>query len=71
VQHEIEGRNALGVGASGSFFDRHIFKLAGFEDVAAFEALHELGVLFAGYDPHTRMFAFVHADAREGRLGRW
>jgi hypothetical protein len=65
------GWRTLGVGAGGSFFDRHVLELGRFEDIAALEALHKLGVLFAGYDPHARMLALFHANAREGRLSRW
>ena len=67
-----ERRGGLGVRARGSLFDRHIAEFARFEDVAAFEALDEFRVLFAGYDPHTRMFTLlVHRDSLEGVVRGW
>ena len=33
----------------------HVTKLAGFEDLAALEALHELGILFAAHDLYAGM----------------
>jgi hypothetical protein len=51
-------------------FDDHVFKLAGFEDLAAFEALDEFGVLLTGYDLHTRVLTFCHVASLLGDLGR-
>jgi hypothetical protein len=41
----------------GAFLDAHISEFAGFEDFAAFEAFHELGVLVTAYNLHAWMFA--------------
>jgi len=38
-------------------FDIHVLELAGFEDLAAFFALHEFRFLVAAHDLHSRMFA--------------
>jgi hypothetical protein len=43
--------------ALSAFLDAHVPEFAGFEDLAALQALHKLGVLFAAYDLHARMFA--------------
>jgi hypothetical protein len=50
-------------------FDGHVFEFAGFEDVAALQALNEFGVFFAGHDLHTRVLAFWHVTSLLGKLG--
>lgn len=51
-------------------FDDHVFEFAGFEYLAAFQALNEFGVFFAGHDLHTRVLAFWHITSLLGELGR-
>jgi hypothetical protein len=43
-----------------AFFNLHVFELAGFEDVAAFQAFHEFGVIFAGDNFHPRVLTWGH-----------
>jgi len=62
-------RERLGFVGQFGLFDGHVFEFAGFEDVAAFQALNEFGVLFAGHDLHTRVLAFWHVTSLLGELG--
>src|SRR5436853_3801088 len=66
------GGRRLGVAGGGAFFDGHIFELTGFEDLAALEALHELGVLFTGHDLHARVGAGIwHRCFLAGGIRGW
>ncbi len=44
--------------ADGVFFDGHVSKLAGLEDLATFSTLDELGVFVARDDLHARVLAW-------------
>jgi hypothetical protein len=52
-----DGRAESRVVAQFGFFNIHVFELAGIKDFAAFGALDELGVFFAGHHLHTGMLA--------------
>jgi len=54
------------------FFNGHVFKFAGLEDVATFFAFHVFGIFVAGNDLDTGMFALIPADFPRGlrRLAR-
>jgi hypothetical protein len=43
--------------AFGVFLDAHVFKFAGFENLAALETLHKLGIFVTADDLHARMLA--------------
>jgi hypothetical protein len=49
-----------------ALFDGNILQLTGFEDLAAFQALNELGILVAA----DKLYARVLARLFIGRLGR-
>ena len=53
-----------------ALFNFHIFEFAGFEDLAAFQALHKFGVLFAGNYSNTRVFALGQVVHHRGRVDR-
>jgi hypothetical protein len=60
------------VAALGAFLDTHVLEFAVFEDLAAFQAFHELSVLVAAYDLHARVLArwfLIYALRRRGQLG--
>ena len=50
----------------GPVFDLHVLELAAFKDLAAVQALDELGVLFAGHD----LDAGMAAGASGATIGR-
>jgi len=47
-------------------FNIHVFEFAGFEDVTAFQAFDEFGVVFAGDDFHARVLALCDLAAHTG-----
>jgi hypothetical protein len=49
-------------------FDSHIFELAGFEDLATFQAFHELGVFLAGHNLHPRVLTWLNCAGHFGDL---
>ena len=51
-------------------FDHHVLKFAGFEDVAALQALDEFGIFLAGHNLHTRVLALIYASLLGGWRGR-
>ena len=56
------------------FLDRHVLKFAGLENVAAFQAFHIFGLVFAGNDAgndaHAWMLALLGIDFLLRRFGR-
>src|SRR5262252_6649457 len=56
-----------GLVAQLGVFDVHVLEFAGFEYLAAFHALDEFRILFAGDDLHTRMLA-CHVGSLLGDL---
>ncbi len=56
------------------FFNGHILKFTGLENIAAFKAFHIFGLIFtggdAGDDAHTRVLALFGIDIRLRRFGR-
>jgi hypothetical protein len=53
-----------------ALFNFHIFEFTRFEDLAAFQALHKFGVLFAGNYSYTRVFALGQIGRHRGRGDR-
>ena len=52
-----------------AFFDAHVFEFAGFEDLAAFEALDEFGIFVTADDLNARMLTRLAGLLRlRGRL---
>ena len=63
------GKKESGFVSQFGLFDGHVFEFAGFENLAAFEALNKFGVFFAGHDLNTRVLAFWHVTSLLGDLG--
>jgi hypothetical protein len=47
----------LQLAALSALFDAHVLKFAGLENVAAFQAFDELGVILAAHNLHARVLA--------------
>jgi hypothetical protein len=50
-----------------ALFDAHVLQFAGLEDLAALQALHELGIFVAAHNLHARMFARLVGILRLGK----
>jgi len=57
VTFVIRGTCGLQLAALSALFDAHVLKFAGLENVAAFQAFDELGVIFAAHNLHARVLA--------------
>ncbi len=50
----------LDIASGAAIFYGHVLEFTGLKDFAAFQALYEFGVFFAGHDLHARMLTLIH-----------